>query len=156
MRKQEVYDAIKCGRYRDAMEMLGEAMEDAPISGPAQMRDLLMPWAGKKQESFIVITLDGAHKPIRVIEVSKGLLNRTIVHPREVFVEAITDRAAAIIVGHNHPSGLVEPSAEDRDITHRLKEAGDIIGIPLLDHVIVGRYRGQARWYSFVENGIYK
>jgi DNA repair protein RadC len=92
-----------------------------------------------KQEQFIVMTLNGAHEVISVSLVSLGLLNRTIVHPREVFNRAIRDRAAAVIVSHNHPSGQTEPSEEDRNITQRLVNAGDIIGIPILDHLIITR-----------------
>ena len=80
-----------------------------------------------------------------------GILNRTIVHPREVFAEPITKRAAAIIVAHNHPSGNVDPSPEDREITNRLKAAGETLGIPLLDHIIFG-VKG---YFSFVEQGIF-
>jgi len=69
---------------------------------------------------------------------SVGLVNRTLVHPREVFTEAVRQRATAIVVAHNHPSGNLEPSMEDKDVTRRLRQAGDILGIKILDHLIFG------------------
>jgi DNA repair protein RadC len=76
-------------------------------------------------------------------------LLQTLVHPREVFADPLADRAAAVVAAHNHPSGNVEPSSEDREITDRLYRAGEVLGIPLLDHVIFGS-RG---YYSFLEEG---
>jgi DNA repair protein RadC len=104
----------------------------------------------KKQEHFVVVTLDGAHHVIKTRVVSKGLVNRTIIHPREVFFPAVRDRACAVIVGHNHPSGKVEPSAEDKEVTKRIKDAGAVMGIPLLDHIIVTK----SGYYSFLEQGV--
>ena len=78
-----------------------------------------------------------------------GLVNKTQVHPREVFADPITDRASVIIVAHNHPSGEVKPSKEDIDITMQLKAAGETLGIKLLDHIIFN----QKDYYSFLEKG---
>ena len=103
----------------------------------------------KSVETFEVVMLDGAHNIIGKKIVTSGILNRTLVHPREIFREAIRKNAAAIIAGHNHPSGTVEPSAEDRLITKRLKEAGEIIGIQLVDHIIISKQG----YYSFLEDG---
>ena len=89
------------------------------------------------KEHFLTLTLDGSHKPIQTHLISTGTVNRSLVHPREVFRPAILDNAAAIIVAHNHPSGNFSPSTEDHEVTKRLKQAADIIGIPLLDHVIL-------------------
>lgn len=91
----------------------------------------------KKQEHLTVLTLDGAHRLIERRVVGVGILNATLVHPREVYADAITDRAAYIIIVHNHPSGTLEPSEADRLITARLRHTGDILGIALLDHIIV-------------------
>ena len=91
-------------------------------------------------KSFFVITLDGSHGIKRVIEITKGIVNRCLIHPREVFREAIKDGAVAIIVAHNHPSGNTKPSSEDKEITIKLIKAGEILGIPVLDHVIFTRY----------------
>jgi DNA repair protein RadC len=82
--------------------------------------------------------------------VSVGLVNKTQVHPREVFADPITDRASAIIVAHNHPSGDLKPSKEDTEITKQLKAAGETLGIKLLDHIIFN----QKEYYSFLEKGI--
>ena len=119
------------------------------ITEPSDVLPLVSHWSDRPQEYFLVISLNGAHEVIRLRVVSQGILDRTVVHPREVFVEPITDRAAAIICAHNHPSGRVNPSPEDRDLTQRLKKAGIILGIPLLDHMIFG----YENYYSFLENG---
>jgi DNA repair protein RadC len=103
-----------------------------------------------KTERFMVITLNSAHEMIKFHVITQGLVNRTMVHPREVLRPAILDNASAIIIAHNHPSGKVEPSSEDREITIRLNKAAKIIGIPLLDHIIVSK-KG---YYSFIEHGL--
>lgn len=99
----------------------------------------LKAYTDKKQEYFLSLTLDGAGHLIETRVVTIGTLNQSLVHPREVFADAISDRAAGLIVAHNHPSGVLEPSHEDRRITLRLKEVGEIMGIELLDHVIFGK-----------------
>lgn len=91
----------------------------------------------KKQEHFVSLTVDGAHRLIERRIIGVGTLNAALVHPREVFADAITDRAAYIIVAHNHPSGTLEPSAADKTVTARLRHTGEIIGIELLDHIII-------------------
>lgn len=91
----------------------------------------------KKQEYFVVLTLDGASRLINNTVVFQGTLNQSLVHPREVFAQAIEDRAASIIVAHNHPSGSVEPSTEDIAITNKLKEAGELLGIEVIDHILL-------------------
>ena len=87
--------------------------------------------------AILCISLNGANEVIGNRVVTVGLLNTNQVHPREVFVDAISDRAAAIIVAHNHPSGLLKPSPDDMAITRQLVEAGKILGIPVLDHIII-------------------
>jgi DNA repair protein RadC len=91
------------------------------------------------QEVFAVMSLNGANKPIKVRWTTVGLLDSNQVHPREVFADPLTDRAAAIIVAHNHPSGTLQPSAEDIALTQRLQRAGELLGIRILDHLIVTR-----------------
>lgn len=103
------------------------------------------------REKFIVISLDTKNQPTHVEICSIGSLNSTIVHPREVFKSAIISNAATIILAHNHPSGKLQPSAEDKILTERLKEAGEIIGIRVLDHVIVGNTE---EYYSFKEHNL--
>lgn len=92
----------------------------------------------KDREHFIVASLDTKNQPVSINVCHIGSLNASIVHPREVMKSAILSNAASIIVGHNHPSGLPEPSKEDIEVTRRLAEAGKIIGIDVLDHIIVG------------------
>ena len=104
-------------------------------------------------ECFICLTLNGSHKIIGTYIISKGLVNKTLVHPREVFRPAIADNAVAIIIAHNHPSGNLEPSIDDKDTTNRMKQAGEIIGIKVLDHLIVSPcVQG---YFSFLENDIF-
>ncbi len=119
------------------------------IAFPADVLPLVRHFADRKQEHFICLSLNGAHEVSAVRVVSVGLVNRTIVHPREVFADPVTDRASAVIVCHNHPSGNVEPSSEDREVTRRLAAAGETLGIPLLDHLVFSD-RG---YYSFLEHG---
>jgi len=119
------------------------------ITYPGDVYPLLQHYADRPQEHFICITLNGAHEVVRTEIVSIGLVNRTIVHPREVFSGPIKDRATAVIVAHNHPSGNLMPSPEDISITKRLREAGKILGIDVLDHVIFS----EQGFYSFLEKG---
>lgn len=91
----------------------------------------------KKQEHFACLTLDGANRLIERRVITIGTLTASLVHPREVFAEAITDRAASVIVAHNHPSGNLEASQADLDVTERLREAGVLVGISLIDHIII-------------------
>jgi DNA repair protein RadC len=106
----------------------------------------------KQQEYFVCLSLNGANEVIEKRIVTIGLLDKTPVHPREVFADVIADRAAAVIFAHNHPSGEVEPSEADLRMHEQLTEAGKILGIRVLDHVIVTR-KG---YYSFQEAGLIK
>ncbi len=106
------------------------------VHDPEDIWEAIKHLADSTRERFIVCTLNGAQAIINVHIVSVGILNKTIVHPREVFAEAIKDRACAIVVAHNHPSGKMTASDDDIEITRRLKESGEILGIPLLDHLI--------------------
>ena len=116
---------------------------------PADILPFVRHYADRKQELFLSISLNGAHEIIATRIVTVGLVNRTVVHPREVFADPMTDRAAAVVVAHNHPSGNVEPSEEDREVTRRLVAAGETLGMHLLDHVIFSH----DRYYSFLESG---
>jgi len=89
------------------------------------------------QERFFTVLLDGRHRVIRHALVSQGTLTASLVHPREVFRPALREPAAAVILVHNHPSGDPTPSREDREITERLVRAGELLGVPVLDHVVV-------------------
>jgi DNA repair protein RadC len=119
------------------------------ITTPADILPLIRHFADRKQEHFLCITINGANEVINVRVVSIGLLDRTPVHPREVFADAITDRASGIILAHNHPEGGVEPSEADADVTRRIKQAGEIVGIHLLDHIIFN----PTGYFSFLESG---
>jgi DNA repair protein RadC len=102
-----------------------------------------------RREVFLVILLDGRNRKIEELRVSEGSLSASIVHPREVFLPAVRASAAAILVAHNHPSGDPQPSREDRAVTLRLAEAGELLGIRLLDHLIVG----ETSYWSFADEG---
>ncbi len=110
----------------------------------------LKPFSTKSQEHFLSITLDGASHIINTRTVFIGTLNQSLVHPREVFADAIADRAAGIIIAHNHPSGTLEASRADVQITQRLKEVSKLVGIELLDHVILAKNG----FYSFSDEGL--
>src|SRR6476646_8982259 len=117
---------------RDVVELFAARLEDLPV------------------EEFHVAVLDSQHRLERDIMVTRGILNSSLVHPREVFREAIAERAAAIILVHNHPSGDPTPSADDRAVTDQLVAAGRLLDIPVHDHLIVGR----GRYVSFAEAGL--
>ena len=119
------------------------------ISFPTDVIPLVSHYSDRKQEHFLCLSLNGAHEVIATRVVSVGLVNRALVHPREVFAEPVNDRAAAVVVAHNHPSGHVDPSREDREVTERLSAAGRTLGIQLLDHIIFST----EGYYSFLENG---
>lgn len=106
------------------------------IAGPCDIWDAIKHLADRHREQFILCTLNGAQALIQVHIISIGIINKTIVHPREIFAEALNDRACAIVVAHNHPSGRLEASLEDIEITKRIKQTGELVGIPLLDHII--------------------
>ncbi|MCK4543488.1 MAG: DNA repair protein RadC [Spirochaetales bacterium] len=119
------------------------------INSPSDILPMVRHYADRLQEHFLCLSLNGAHEVIRLRVVSIGLVNRTMVHPREVFADPLQDRAAAVVAAHNHPSGNLEPSTEDREITQRLKKAGSILGITMLDHIIFSK----EGYYSFLEEG---
>ncbi len=119
------------------------------VKHPSEAYALIRHHADRRQERFICISLNGAHEVLAVRIVTVGLVNRTVVHPREVFADPLTDRASAVIVAHNHPSGKLEPSAEDLEITERLTTAANILGISFLDHLIFS----ETAFYSFSEDG---
>jgi len=125
-------DGIAIRTPRDIVEVFGSRMEDLPV------------------EEFHVAVLDAQHRLERDVMVTRGILNSSLVHPREVFREAIAERAAAVILVHNHPSGDPAPSPEDRGITEQLVAAGRLLDIPVHDHVIIGH----GRYLSFAESGL--
>jgi DNA repair protein RadC len=119
------------------------------IGFPPDAYPLIRHIADRTQEHFLSISLNGANEVIAVRTVSVGLVNRALVHPREVYADPITDRASAVIVAHNHPSGNLIPSPDDLSVTAQLKAAGETLGLKLLDHIIFNR----DTYYSLMENG---
>jgi DNA repair protein RadC len=104
----------------------------------------------EKREIFFVVLLNNKNKKIREVKVSEGSLTASLVHPREVYNPVIRESAAAVIFVHNHPSGDPAPSPEDIEITRRLKEVGEVMGIRVLDHVVIGH----GRHFSFKDRGM--
>jgi DNA repair protein RadC len=142
-----IHAALELGR-----RLAAEGRDDGtPITSP---RDVWQLYAPRLQdlpvEEFHVAVLDAQHRLERDVLVTRGILNSSLVHPREVFREAIAERAAAVILVHNHPSGDPSPSPEDRAVTDQLVAAGRLLDIPVHDHVIVGR----GRYASFAEAGL--
>lgn len=123
--------------------------EGVKIKTPLDVLPLVRHYADRKQEHFLCVSLNGAHEVIASRVVSVGLVNKTQVHPREVFADPITDRASAVVLAHNHPSGDLTPSREDLQLTKQLQEAGETLGIDVLDHIIFNP-KGH---YSFLEHG---
>ena len=133
---------------RRSLEMVRERR--GPYRGARDVFEFLQPEVnGLEKEHFYAILLDSKNRLIRKEVVSVGTLTASLVHPREVFRPAIRECAASIIVAHNHPSGDPTPSREDLEITARLQKAGELIGIPMLDHVIIGA----GRYVSLAERG---
>lgn len=120
------------------------------ISKPSDLIPFVNHYAMQEQEHFICVTLNGAHEIIKIRTVSVGTINKTMVHPREVFTGAIKDMASAVILCHNHPSGNCIPSSDDIETTHRMVEAGQCLGINVLDHLILTT-RG---FFSIKEEGL--
>lgn len=130
--------ALELGR-RAAAQPQGEADR---IRGPADVFRLMGPRLHDlPQEEFHTLLLNTRHRVMRQVLVTRGILDASLIHPREVFRPAVGEGAAALILVHNHPSGDPTPSAEDRAVTRQLVEAGRVLGIPVLDHVVVGRGR---------------
>ena len=124
-------------------------LEKIHLSCPQDVADFLMPrlrYAAKEQ--FVVILLNSKNKVIGTEVVSEGSLSSSVVHPREVYAPAILHHAAAIMIAHNHPSGDPKPSFEDEEVTRMLSRSGKVLGIPMIDHVIIG----DGNYYSFLEN----
>ena len=131
------------------MHVAEKEAEYCKITGPSLAYDALKDFHDKIKEHFLVLTLNAINEVIAVRIVTIGLLNQSLVHPREVFWWAIKDNAAYIVLAHNHPSGNNNPSNEDLGITEKLVEASKIMGIDILDHIIFS----ENGYYSFRENG---
>ncbi|BBA71024.1 hypothetical protein YM18_2506 [Geobacter sulfurreducens] len=108
------------------------------ITSPEQIFEMFSYLRRETKEYFIAAHVDGKNRIVCIDQISVGSLNQSIVHPRETFKSALLSSAAAIILIHNHPTGDPTPSREDMEITRRLKEAGELLGIKVLDHIIIG------------------
>ncbi|MFQ5895059.1 MAG: DNA repair protein RadC [Nitrospinota bacterium] len=142
----QVKAALELGR-----RLMRGVGEEAPAFGSSrEVAAYLVPsLAPKSQEEFHILLLNAKNRLLKELTVTRGTLTQSLVHPREVFAPAIRESAAFIVCAHNHPSGDPSPSDDDRALTRRLAEAGRLIGIPLLDHIIVGA----GNHYSFADAG---
>ena len=134
-----------------SISMFREKMVDFKVDCPKNMVRLLTEfYKGKDRESVVVVMLDGNNNPIGIQEVSIGTVTCSLIHPREIFKPAILMGASAIIVAHNHPSGSLTPSSEDKQSMSRIKKAGELIGISLIDDMIYS----PTGYYSSREHGV--
>jgi len=127
-----------------------QIIQTLQIKSPESVLPLLRRWQNRKQENFLAITLNGAHEVIKIHHITKGLVNKTIIHPRECFYYTIKDFAVSVIFVHNHPSGLAVSSPEDDETTKRLSMAAEILGINMLDHIIIAP---KDNFYSYRREG---
>jgi DNA repair protein RadC len=138
----------KCMLVKDG----SQAFENPPISTPANAAEIVATYLkGADREHFIVLLLNTKNRINGIHTLSIGTLNSALVHPRECFKPAILANCSAILLAHNHPSGDPSPSSEDTALTRRLVEAGKVLGIEVLDHVVIG---DEGRHYSFRERGL--
>lgn len=133
--------AIELGRRRNSFK-------SAKIQKPSDVIPFVQSYSIENREHFICVSLNGGNEIIKIRVVTIGTVNRTLVHPREVFADALMEKAAAIIVCHNHPSGNCEPSDDDIKVTNILIDAGSILGVEVLDHVIFSNNS----YFSFMEH----
>jgi len=130
----KLFQAVS-GRYQK-----GKLLKKKTLISPETVARFLREKLGReKKEYFVVLSLDSRNNLIKISDVSVGTLDTSLVHPREVFTEVLLAHAAQVILAHNHPSGDLEPSEEDLTITKKLVEAGKILGIEVLDHIIVSK-----------------
>ena len=151
MKRKDYVPGLRVSLVRDAAAnpVPQGAVADTPAMAAAVVRAFIP--AGEEREHFVALYLDARSRVKGACVVSIGTLSASLVHPREVFRPAIVAGAAAVIVAHNHPSGDVAPSAEDKDATRRLVRAGELLGVPVLDHVIVN---DAGKFFSFKDGGL--
>jgi len=132
---EKIYEVVKIKQIVKEVELL----QAEQIGSPEDVADVAKVYIGDEdREVFLVICLNTKNKVIAVHRCHVGSINASIVHPREIFKSAILNNASSIVVAHNHPSGDPEPSREDIEVTRRLVEAGKLMGIQVLDHLIIG------------------
>ncbi len=133
---------VKASKVLACLELSSRYMLGAraiSVTKPEDLESRLSFLKYENQEHMVLVTLNSSNVVINVHELTRGLVNQTLVHPREAFVHAIEDRAVSVIVAHNHPSGNSEPSMEDLQLTKNLCSVGKIVQIPVIDHLIIGR-----------------
>jgi DNA repair protein RadC len=147
--------AAKLAQLKAALELARRALKEEistrdALASPRAVRDYLrLALAGLEQEVFMVLLLDAQHRVIASEELSRGTLTQTSVYPREVVKQALRRNSAAVILAHNHPSGIAEPSRADELLTQALKSALDLVDVKVLDHLVIA---GNVAW-SFAERG---
>lgn len=130
---------------------VADGLERPLVTSPEGAAAVLVPaLAGSDREACVAALLDTKHRLLTLTTVSVGSLDHTFMGPREVFRDALLGNAAAVVVGHNHPSGDPEPSRDDELVTRRLRRAGELVGVELLDHLVVGG----DRWVSLARRGV--
>lgn len=156
LRRIKGLGTAKIAQIKAAFELgkrlMGESREGAPVftSGSSVYAHFAPRLKSLKQEVFLAVLLDAKNRPLGELRISAGTLTNSLIHPREAFREAVRESAASIIFLHNHPSGDPEPSRDDLAVTGRLKAAGEVMGICVLDHVIIG----DGRYVSLKERGL--
>jgi DNA repair protein RadC len=145
------FESVPLYRVTLVRESTASELPSIPVRKSSEAAAILRPlFVGLDREQFVVLMLDAQHVPVGINVVSIGSLTASIVHPREAFKAAILANASAVVIAHNHPSNSVEPSREDVELTRRLREAGELLGIRVLDSIVLGE--GDAI-YSFVDSG---
>ncbi len=157
MIKRDLNHQIEFGRHKmkyTAKSYIPNVVSDAVrVTSASDLADVVKAVIGEDMnvvENFVLVTLDGASKVIRAEMVYRGTLNQSLVHPRDIFRLALIDNAAGILIAHNHPSGTLEASRSDIQITTRLKEVSKMVGIELLDHLIMS----ESGFYSMSDEGL--
>jgi DNA repair protein RadC len=152
LQKIEGIGPVKAAQINAAFELSKRHLitEKKTISSPQEALPLVDEFRYKKREYFISITVNGGFGVIKKRVISIGTINQSLIHPREVFAGAVTDRAYGVFLVHNHPSGDDRPSREDVAVTKRLVRAGEILGIEIIDHLVLGK----TGYFSFKEDGL--
>jgi DNA repair protein RadC len=145
-RAVRLHAGLEAGRRSVRREAVGEAPVRTPADAFARLGPALR---GLRDEELHVLLLDRRRRPLAVRRLTRGSDAFTVVDPRQVYREALSQGAAAVVLGHNHPSGDPEPSVQDREVTRRVAAAGRMLGVPLLDHLVVG----SPGWTSLAEEG---
>lgn len=141
----------RCAAEAARLLLLPDIADRVQLSGPEHAADLLVPeLLGRDREHCLAALLDTKHRLLRIVTVSIGSVDHTFMSPREVFRDALLANAAVVVLAHNHPSGDPEPSGEDELVTRRLVQAGQLLGVEVLDHLVVAG----TRWVSLARRGL--